>query len=120
MSRRNLSSVLLVPLLLGTGFWRPTIAAADSAQANYKELCVKCHGVSGKGDGPEAKTLNPRPANYTDCKKMTVDSDDTLFKIIKNGSLSVGRSKEMPPWKEALGDDEIRDLVKYVRSFCKK
>ncbi len=120
MVQRKLISFLLVPLLGGTVFWHPSIAAADSAQANYKELCVKCHGVSGKGDGPEAKTLNPKPANYTDCKKMTADSDQVLFNIIKNGSQSVGRSKEMPPWKEALGDDEIHDLVKYVRSFCKK
>jgi mono/diheme cytochrome c family protein len=93
---------------------------ADTATANYKELCVKCHGESGKGNGPEAKTLNPRPADYTDCKKMTKDSDETLFKIIKGGSQSVGRSKEMPPWGEALTDPEIHDLVTYVRSFCKK
>jgi mono/diheme cytochrome c family protein len=120
MVRGKLIFFLLVLFLFAPWFWRPTIVAADTAQANYKELCVKCHGVSGKGNGPEAKTLNPRPADYTDCKKMTADSDDTLFKIIKGGSLSVGRSKEMPPWKEALSDEEIRDLVKYVRSFCKR
>ena len=120
MIRGRVILLFLMLLIWTTWFWHPSIAAADTAQANYKELCVKCHGVSGKGNGPEAKTLNPRPADYTDCKKMTADSDDTLFKIIKNGSLSVGRSKEMPPWKEALSDDEIHDLVKYVRSFCKK
>ncbi len=119
MTRGKLNFFIFVLLLL-TWFWHPSIVSADTAQANYKELCVKCHGVSGKGNGPEAATLNPKPADYTNCKKMSADSDQTLFNIIKNGSLSVGRSKEMPPWKEALGDDEIHDLVKYVRSFCKK
>jgi cytochrome c oxidase cbb3-type subunit III len=120
MVQRKLRLFLLLPILWGAGLWHPALLAADSAISNYKELCVKCHGVTGKGNGPDAKTLNPRPADYTDCAKMTKDSDETLFKIIKGGSQSVGRSKEMPPWAEALSDQEIHDLVAYVRSFCKK
>ncbi len=120
MVRRNSSFFCVIFVVSILWLSQPALLFADTATANYKELCVKCHGVSGKGNGPEAATLNPRPADYTDCKKMTKDSDETLFKIIKGGSQSVGRSKEMPPWGEALTDQEIHDLVAYVRSFCKK
>ena len=51
---------------------------------------------------------------------MAADSDQTLFKIIKEGGQSVGRSTVMPSWKDSLSDDQIRSLVKYIRGFCKK
>lgn len=120
MVQRKLVYFFLVSLLGGVGLWHPPVLSADTAASDYKELCVKCHGPNGKGNGPEAKTLNPKPADYTDCKKMAADSNETLFKIIKGGSQSVGRSNQMPAWAEALSDQEIRDLVAYVRSFCKK
>jgi mono/diheme cytochrome c family protein len=94
--------------------------AAEKAASLYKDLCASCHGARGKGDGPAAAALNPRPKDFTNCKAMGAESDETLFKIIKQGSQSVGRSPMMPPWGGALGDQQIRELVAYIRSFCKK
>ena len=42
-----------------------------------------------------------------------------MFDEIKGGSASIGRSNDMPSWGEALTDDEIRNLLAYVRHFCK-
>lgn len=41
-------------------------APADLArgQAVYQQRCVQCHGVSGDGQGPEAKYLYPKPRDY--------------------------------------------------------
>lgn len=61
-------------------------------------LCVGCHGASGKGDGRAAAAIKPKPGDFTDCKRLAEDSDTTLFKIIKGGSQSVGRSPMMPAW----------------------
>jgi mono/diheme cytochrome c family protein len=47
-------------------------------------------------------------------------TDETLFNAIKNGGASVGLSKDMQAWSTGFGDDEIHDLVAYVRAFCKK
>lgn len=79
-----------------------------------------CHGVGGKGDGPIAQGLQPKPADFTNCKAMAKDSDEVLFKIIKGGGQSVGRSTAMPAWGETLSDQQIRDLIKFVRDLCKK
>lgn len=94
--------------------------AADLAAAkdNFSLFCVKCHGPGGKGDGPSAATLATKPRDFTDCKRMKAISDETLFGAIKNGGESVQLSKDMPAWKDGMEDDEIHDLVAYVRSLC--
>ena len=94
--------------------------AADTAANLFTEICAVCHGVVGKGDGPSAAGLYPKPADFTNCNAMAVDSDEVLFKIIKGGGQSVGRSTVMPSWADSLSDQQIRDLVRYIRSLCKK
>jgi mono/diheme cytochrome c family protein len=93
---------------------------AENPASLFNDICAVCHGAGGKGDGPSASGLHPKPADFTDCKAMAADSDATLFKIIKEGGQSVGRSTVMPAWKDALSDEQIGALVKYIRGFCKK
>lgn len=98
------------------------VRAADMAAAkqNYDTFCVKCHGPGGKGDGSAAATLATNPRNFTDCGTMGKITDDTMFNVIKNGGASVGLPKDMQAWSTGFADDEIHDLVAYVRAFCKK
>jgi cytochrome c oxidase cbb3-type subunit III len=91
-----------------------------AAASNFSDSCSDCHGQSGKGNGPKAGELKTKPANYTDCAAMAKFNDDYLFKIIKEGGEKMGKSKDMPDFAKAYDDDEIRGLVAYVRSFCKK
>lgn len=93
---------------------------AETVDSLFGDVCAVCHGASGKGDGPSAAGLHPKPADFTDCKAMAKDSDETLFKIIRDGGQSVGRSTVMPSWKDSLSEDQIRSLVKYIRGLCKK
>lgn len=94
---------------------------ADPAagKAKYETLCAGCHGVSGKGDGPAATALNPKPRNYTDKKSMSTIKDEDIFKIIKEGGAAVGKSQLMPPWGTALSGDDIRNITAYIRTFAK-
>ena len=94
--------------------------AADSARETFVDVCYICHGVGGKGHGPSAAGLNPRPADFTDCAVMQKQSDATLFTIIKRGGQGAGRSTVMPAWGDSLPDGQIRDLVSVVRGFCKR
>ena len=45
-------------------------------------------------------------------------SDEHLFKVIKEGGASVGKSPLMAPWGGTLTDDQIRDVVAFVRSIA--
>jgi len=94
-------------------------AAAAKAQENYRTYCRKCHGEHGKGDGPGAAMLNPKPRDFADCQNMQKRSDDELFKVISEGGEAVKMSPDMQPWGGTISDDEIHALVSFVRSFCK-
>jgi mono/diheme cytochrome c family protein len=89
-------------------------------KATYGELCAKCHGSSGKGDGKEAATLATKPKDLTDCARMAGFDDDKLFQVIKSGGPAGGLSKDMPGYADALEDDEMRDVLAYIRSLCRK
>ncbi len=93
---------------------------AGAAASNYSNLCASCHGATGQGDGPAAVALNPKPKDFADCKRMAAISDETAFKAIRGGGQSVGLSPMMPPWGGSLTDQQIHDLVTYIRGFCKK
>jgi mono/diheme cytochrome c family protein len=90
-----------------------------SARSNFGTFCTPCHGESGSGNGIAGRTLKTRPANFTDCSRMSKEADDKLFHVIKEGGGSTGLSADMQPWGKAFGDEEIRGLVAYVRTFCK-
>jgi len=95
-------------------------ARADDAKSNYTTFCAKCHGDGGKGNGSGAATLATKPRDFTDCARMAKESDDTLFKVIKDGGKANGFSGDMQAWNNAFEDPEIKDLVAYIRTFCKK
>lgn len=120
MARRP--SILL--LALAFLYWSLSVPsgllAAEKTAGLFQELCSVCHGVGGKGDGPSAQGLEPKPADFTNCQVMAKDSDEVLLKIIKGGGQSVGRSTVMPAWGDSLSEQQIRELVKFIRGLCKK
>jgi mono/diheme cytochrome c family protein len=121
MKTRKNGLSTLVAIALGCAMARAAPAAdLAAAKDNFKSYCSKCHGPLGHGDGPNASTLNTKPRDFTDCDRMAKLSDDLLFKVIKEGGESAGLSKDMASFQEGFDDPEIRDLVAYVRTFCKK
>lgn len=78
--------------------------------ANY---CVTCHGMNADGNGRAARLYNPRPANLRGSDK----NDQYWALIIRKGGTPLGRSEFMPAWEAELTDEQIRDLVSYLRSI---
>ncbi len=109
--------VILVPLMIFPS-WE-ILSAQDSAEAKrlYATYCSNCHGVSGKGDGQAAKSLPVKPANHTDGKVMSQLSDKYLHDIISKGGSGVGKSPFMPAWGSLLKDQQIRNIISYMRSL---
>jgi cytochrome c oxidase cbb3-type subunit 3 len=118
-SRLIVSFGLLILLAPALGLAQ-TRGDAKAGKTKYDTLCVGCHGATGKGDGSAAAALNPKPGDFTNCKEMGKLSDDTLHKAIKEGGKAINKSPIMPPWAASLNDQQIGDVVSYVRSFCKK
>lgn len=116
-----LVGTILSLFLIGTT--APLIYAADkgdpkAGKEKYDLLCGTCHGKTGKGDGPAAAALPVKPQNHTDGKYMNSLTDKYLSDIIKGGGASIGKSPLMPPWSGQLNDQDILNLVSYVRTLA--
>ena len=93
---------------------------AVRGSAKYAQICATCHGETGRGDGPGGITLKPKPRNLRDASYMSALSDEHLFKVIDKGGPSVGKSVFMPPWGGSLSDQDIRDIIAFIREgLCK-
>jgi len=114
---RSVTAITLLALLsflpLTASSAPPNLARGKTA---YNELCAKCHGAAGKGDGAYATTTNPRPADLSNCARMSRFDSKQLFQVIKKGGTAAGLSKDMPP--VYIEDDEIQDLAAFVRTLC--
>jgi mono/diheme cytochrome c family protein len=94
----------------------PVPATAETlaaAQMLFQDNCVLCHGEKGVGDGPGAKTIKVKPANFTDPKVQSSETDGSLFWKMSNGR------GPMPAWKDELTDKERWELVNYIRKLGK-
>ncbi len=92
--------------------------AKETAEDNYRTYCMQCHGMDGNGKGVNIRDMSVQPRDHTDAKAMSARSDDTLFKVIKEGGPSIDKSVLMPPWGDTLSDDEIKDMIPHLRKLC--
>ena len=91
-------------------------ASAEDAKAVYEKDCAKCHGSDGKGDTIMGKKLGAK--DYTDAKVQAELKDDAAFKAIKDGFKDKEGKVLMKP-SEGLSDEDIKGIVKYMRTLKK-
>ncbi len=102
-----------------------SLSVAQASEPNaeavklYNTYCVQCHGVNRDGNGINSKDMSVKPRDHTDSKAMGDTPDDTLFKAIKSGGLAVSKSVLMPKWEGVLNDDQIKEMVSYLRFVSK-
>lgn len=94
-----------------------TKESTDRGKLLYLQHCMTCHGISGKGDGPEAPGLDPKPGDFTDAKEMKSQTDGDLFWKLTNGK---GKMKPYAEISPTHTDQEKWDLVNYIRTFVKE
>ena len=101
----------------------PAAATPAPADANgaalYRTWCAGCHGITGRGDGPNAKALPVPPARHADAATMSQRPDDTLYDTIDGGGAIMNRSARMPAFGGSLSPTQIRALVAHIRSLCR-
>ncbi len=105
---------------LALGVTRARVEAQPRGKAVYDSRCAECHGADGKGDGPAAAYLVPRPRDFSSGKYKirstetgSVPTDDDLIRSVRRGLYG----SAMPGWDRILSDTEIRDVVEYVKTM---
>ena len=89
----------------------PSESNLNAARQIYVDECAQCHGDGGKGDGPEARSHYPLPADLTDPKLLANVADGEIFYQISEGR------RPMPSFKGRLTEHQRWKLVLFVRSF---
>lgn len=82
-------------------------------QNTYKLNCVPCHGPLGKGDGPAAAGLNPKPRDHSNKDYMSRLTDEMIAETVKMGGVIRGYPN-MPSSPHIKGE-EMLALVAFVR-----
>jgi mono/diheme cytochrome c family protein len=101
----------------------------------YEVACLPCHGIDGRGDGPQAKTLTVRPADLTRIARANKGRFPTrrIAAIIDGRTITASHGKRaMPVWGErykvvlpgespAMAEKRVRTqinaLIDYLKSI---
>ena len=114
MSRTTLLIFLLVFGLAAGG-----TAQAVDAEKVFKFYCAQCHGLDGKGKGPNVtKDFATTPRDFTNAKDMNKLTDADVKTAITDGGPAVSKSELMPPWRKTLSGEEVDALLGHIRKLC--
>jgi cytochrome c oxidase cbb3-type subunit 2 len=126
MIRINLRSILsfaaAVLLVVAAAFTvtRTRLEAQPRGKAVYDKHCTECHGTAGKGDGPSAFYVAPRPRDFStgrykirSTETGSVPTDDDLIRSVRQGLYGTA----MPAWDRILSDTDLQDVVAYIKSM---
>jgi cytochrome c oxidase cbb3-type subunit III len=112
------SILVAAALLTGSVLFSAPASAADG-ETLYKFYCAQCHGVDGKGDGPNVtKSMPVTPRNFANTAEMNKLSDADLSSVIVDGGPAASKSPIMPAWSKTLSKDETGKLVAHLRKMC--
>jgi mono/diheme cytochrome c family protein len=95
-------------------------ANAPPGQRLYAQRCAVCHGPDGRGNGPAAPSLIPRPRDltlgqfkYKSTPPGQPPSDADLLGVIGNGL----QASAMPAFSDLLSTDELHQIVGYIKGL---
>jgi len=95
-------------------------AGNDQSVAEGKQLfdknCKRCHGPSGKGDGPDGDPDHQEDMDLTQARRAARNPDGVVFYKAWNGR---ARPK-IPAFKDKLSKDEVWKIVTYVQTLRAK
>lgn len=99
------------------------IGSAENGEDLYKEQCLSCHGVAGKGGIPNPGSKDGTVPPLDPIDRKLYNADPAVFaaaidKIIQHGSMPSGKhpALHMPAWGDtrSLTQQEISNLEAYI------
>jgi mono/diheme cytochrome c family protein len=93
---------------------KPTAESLAKGKKMYGYDCAMCHGKGGDGKGDMASDYK-NVTDFTNPEALKNRTDGELFYVTRNG-----KGENMPPEGDRAKNDDIWNMVNYIRSFAKK
>ncbi len=95
-------------------------ASLQSGEQIFKANCAACHGKDGKGAPQHVRGFKAPETfpDFTRCDQTTPEPNTSWEAVITYGGPFRGSSQIMPSFGEALTADQIREVARYLRTFC--
>ena len=116
---------IILTLVALAAFVLPATAQAADAEAGrpvFEANCASCHGPEGKGDGPVAVALDPKPRDFSEADFQydtdgdgEAGTDAEIANLITNGAAAYGGNVMMAP--VALSDEDMANVIAFIRSL---
>ena len=87
-------------------------ASVKAGMALYIKNCASCHGKTGLGDGVKARALKDFPGDFSGAAYQNQTDGEHFYKT------KFGKG-EMPKYEGKLSDDDIWNIINYMRTFKK-
>jgi len=84
----------------------------------FKNNCATCHGADGKGSPQSVIGFDAPLPDFTDCPTNTVEPFGDWNSVVHRGGPIRGLDHHMPAFGDALSDEQIESVVKYLWSLC--
>lgn len=88
----------------------PEATVAGAASVLFRMMCASCHGLDGKGGGPQLP-LGATPPDFTDAAWQSERTDAQIMDVVRQGR------GMMPAFSEQIADDGLLALVGHLRRF---
>jgi cytochrome c oxidase cbb3-type subunit 3 len=82
----------------------------------YLERCVNCHGPTGEGDGPLAKSLTPPPRNLAKDPWKYGEKPEQVLTVLANGV----KDAQMPGWAGTYDPGDLKAIAAYAYQIARK
>jgi mono/diheme cytochrome c family protein len=93
---------------------KPTADSLAKGKKLYGYDCAMCHGKNGDGKGDMASDIK-NVTDFTNPDALKNRTDGELFYVTRNG-----KGDDMPPEGDRAKDEDIWNMVNYIRAFAKK
>lgn len=92
--------------------------AIEAGDVIFQTNCATCHGPEGRGDGPAAEGLDPKPATLADRTMMNTLTDGYLFWRTSKGGQMEPFNSAMPAWEAGLTEQQRWQVISFLRTLA--
>lgn len=107
-------------LVVCAALWASSLGAQSPGDSLYRAWCANCHGADARGTPRASVRTDVPPADLASCAVSSSETEDHWAEVVARGGAAFGLSLDMPAYGDVGTPEQIRMVVRYVRSLCRE